>query len=235
MKRAVVTSEQSNDLSDDAVVESDEQIVEEVRAGDLDRFEALMRRYNQRLYRVARAVLRDDGEAQDVVQDAWVRAFTHLDQFAGRARFSTWVTRIALYEAWGRARRRSRFESIDDDASATAMRHRAAGPDPESAAADREIASILESAIENLPEGYREVFVLREVETLSTAETAECLELTPENVKTRLHRARGLLRRNLTARAGTAVESAYAFDGARCDRIVASVMERLRVQTGSRS
>src|SRR5215471_122350 len=111
---------------------TDEEVVDRVRAGESALYEIIMRRYNQRLYRIARAVLRDDGEAEDVTQEAWVRAFTHLDQFAGRAKFSTWLTRIALYEAWGRARRRRRFESIDTEAGEREeMRKSSTVPDPE--------------------------------------------------------------------------------------------------------
>jgi len=222
MKPAVVTSEQSNELSD-------EEVVGRIREGEIDLFEVLMRRYNQRLYRVARSVLRDDAESEDVVQDAWVRAFTHLDQFEGRSRFSTWLTRIALYETWARARRRRRFESLDGDSNEKKMMKTLGAPDPEEDASNREIASILESAIEALPESYRSVYVLRELESLSTEETAECLDLTGQTVKTRLHRARSLLRRNLGERVGPTTARAYAFDGARCDRIVESVLTRIGV------
>jgi RNA polymerase sigma-70 factor (ECF subfamily) len=213
--------EQGHDLSD-------EEIVERVRSGEVELFELLMRRYNQRLYRVARAVLRDDGEAEDVTQEAWVRAFTHLDQFAGRARFSTWLTRIALYEAWGRARRSRRFESIDAVPSEREeMRKSSTGRDPERKTFDREIGKVLETAIEALPQVYRAVFVLREIEALSTAETAACLDLTEEAVKTRLHRARALLRRDLLASAGAATAEALTFAGARCNRMVESVFARI--------
>lgn len=223
MNQAVAKVEQGNDSSD-------EEIVERIRAGEADLYELLMRRYNQRLYRVARAVLRDDAEAEDVAQDAWVRAFTHLDQFEGRARFSTWLTRIALHEAWARARRGARFESIDARSGEGApMNVTSTGRDPERSASDRELASVLETAIEALPETYRSVFVLREIEDLSTSETAECLELREETVKTRLHRARGLLRRALLERVGEATAASYAFAGARCDRMVANVLGRIGV------
>jgi RNA polymerase sigma-70 factor (ECF subfamily) len=226
MKPALLTAESVDALSD-------EEIVERVRAGELELFEALMRRYNQRLYRVTRSVLRDAGESEDVVQDAWVRAFTHLDQFAGRARFSTWLTRIAVYEAWGRARRRSRFESIDADSNEKNVNETSRARNPEEDASNSELASILEGAIETLPESYRTVFVLREVESLSTEETAECLDLTGQTVKTRLHRARSLLRRDLADRVGPSAARAYAFAGARCDRIVASVLARIRALENS--
>jgi RNA polymerase sigma-70 factor, ECF subfamily len=209
---------------------SDEEIVERVRSGEAELFEVLMRRYNQRLYRVARTVLRDDGEAEDVVQEAWVRAFTHLDQFAGRAKFATWLTRIALYEAWGRARRRRRFESIDAVPSEREpMREPSGGRDPERETFDHEIGNVLEAAIDALPPTYRAVFVLREMEALSTAESAACLDLKEETVKTRLHRARALLRRDLLARAEAASAEALTFAGARCDRMVASVFARIGV------
>src|ERR1700681_2049525 len=132
---------------------TDEQAVERVLRGETGLYELLMRRYNQRLYRISRSVLRDDLEAEDVVQDAWVRAYEHLDQFSGRARFATWVTKIALYEA------RARDSSGEDDT-----------PDME----HTELRELLESAVERLPEHYRSVFVLREIEQLSTADTAEC-------------------------------------------------------------
>ena len=225
MSQAVAKTEQWDDSSD-------EEIVDRIRGGRLDLFELLMRRYNQRLYRVARAVLRDDAEAEDVTQDAWVRAFAHLDQFAGRAKFSTWLTRIALHEAWARARRRGRFQSIDaHEEESGPVSEPSSGRDPEHRAFDREVSAVLESAIEALPEAYRSVFVLREMENLSTAETAECLELKEETVKTRLHRARGLLRRHLFERVGTATATSFAFAGARCDRMVAVVLARIEASS----
>ncbi len=208
---------------------SDEEVVARVRGGDVDLFEVLLRRYNQRLYRVARSVLRDDARAEDIVQETWVRAFTHLHQFENRSRFSTWLTRIALHESWARARRGRKFVSIDPGPSGevTPMSDPASSDsDPERRASEHETAIALEAAIAALPDRYRGVFVLREVEELSTAETAECLELKEETVKTRLHRARGMLRRELlgpAARAGV-----YPFLGPRCDRMVASVLARIR-------
>jgi RNA polymerase sigma-70 factor (ECF subfamily) len=207
---------------------SDEEIVERVRSGEVELFELLMRRYNQRLYRVARAVLRDDGEAEDVTQEAWVRAFTHLGQFAGRAKFATWLTRIALYEAWNRARRRRRFQSIDAvPGEPEEMRKSSNGRDPERDTFDHEIGKVLETAIDGLPRAYRAVFVLREIEALSTAETAASLGVTEEAVKTRLHRARALLRGDLLARAEASTAEALTFAGARCDRMVESVFARI--------
>jgi RNA polymerase sigma-70 factor (ECF subfamily) len=209
---------------------SDEEIVRRVRAGDIDLFEVLMRRYDERVYRVVRSVLRNDGETEEVTQKAWVSAFTHLDQFRGRARFSTWLTRIALHEAWADARRRRRNESLETpsardgewgSASTVSLR------DPEQEASRREAASLLETAIEALPARYRAVFVLRELEELSTAETAACLELTTDTVKTRLHRARTMLKRDLV-RFGFGRAGIYSFLGVRCDRMVEAVFNHLR-------
>src|SRR5581483_883009 len=177
---------------------SDEDVVERVRAGETPLFELLMRRYNQRLYRIARAIVRDDAEAEDVTQDAYVRTFEHLDQFAGRARFSTWLTRIAVHEASARLRRRGRQIDIEDTMPTLAS----ATPGPEERAADHEIGRMIEDALDTLPEAYAAVFMLRDVEGLSTADTAACLEINAETVKTRLHRARRLLRNHITARIG---------------------------------
>jgi RNA polymerase sigma-70 factor, ECF subfamily len=184
---------------------SDEEVVRKVRAGDAPLFEVLMRRYNQRLYRVARTILRDDTEAEDVMQHAYVEGYLHLGQFAGRAAFSTWLTQIAVYEALARVRRRDRERPADPLADAdedTMSTVKSSRPDPEQQALQGEARVLLESAIEALPTAYRSVFVLRDVEGMSTAETAECLDLSEEAVKTRLHRARALLRDELFERAG---------------------------------
>jgi RNA polymerase sigma-70 factor (ECF subfamily) len=223
-------------VTPEACVAPDQEVVDRVRAGDVDLFEVLMRRHNQKLYRAARSVFpHDASEAEDVVQDAWVRAFEHLDQFEGRAQLSTWLVRITLHEAWSRARKRRRqrrqLGSLEESAAGeeTAMELATPGPDPEKDASALEMRAILEDAVAALPETYRNVFVLRSIEDMSTEETAECLELSHDVVKTRLHRARGLLRRELLSRAGTSVAALYPFAGARCDRIVASVLTRVRV------
>jgi len=202
---------------------TDEEIVERTRAGEIALFELLMRRYNQRLYRLARAVVRDATEAEDVVQETFVRAFEHLDQFAGRARFATWLTRIAVHEASARLRRRGRYMDIED--SMPTLASGTAGP--EQRTADRELGHAIEAAVDALPEVFGAVFVLRDVEGLSTAETAACLGINAETVKTRLHRARALLRNHITARIGVAARDAFRFDGARCDRMVVTVMARI--------
>ena len=207
---------------------TDEEVVRRVRAGETPLFEVLMRRYNQRVYRVVRAVLRDDAESEDAMQQAYVSAFAHLEQFAGAARFSTWLTRIALNEALSRLKARARFVPVDGKEETMDGLPRVRSP--EDAAANRELASVLEQAIAALPEHYRTVFVLREVEELSTAETADCLELTEEAVKVRLHRARGMLRDAIADQVGRTAKQAYAFHLSRCDRVVKAVLARLTIE-----
>ena len=202
---------------------TDEEIVERILGGETALFELLMRRYNQRLYRITRAIVRDEGEAEDVTQDAYVRAFEHLDQFAGRARFSTWLTRIAVHEASARLRRQGRQSDLEE--SMPTLASVTAGP--EQRAADHELGQAIETAVDALPEVYGSVFMLREVEGLSTAETAACLDINAETVKTRLHRARALLRNHINARIGAAVRETFQFAGARCDRTVEAVMARI--------
>jgi RNA polymerase sigma-70 factor, ECF subfamily len=216
---------------------SDEAIVRRVQSGESALFEILMRRYNQRLYRVARAVVKDEAEAEDVMQQAYVNAYTHLEQFADRARFSTWLTRIALHEALARARRRSRFTEIphmSDQADGAVAGQTpedsltAPGPDPEQQLSRGELRQALETALATLPPLYRTTFVLRDVDELSTAEAAECLGVSVDTVKTRLHRARALLRDALFERAGLAARDAFPFPAPRCDRMVGAVFAQLQ-------
>jgi RNA polymerase sigma-70 factor (ECF subfamily) len=205
---------------------SDEEVVGRVLAGDRALYEVLVRRYNQRLFRVARAIVRDDAEAEDVMQHVYVQAYAHLAQFAGRAQFSTWLTRIAVYESLARVRRRARHaepRSASRDDEGGLGRLPSGDPDPEQQAFQAEVRVLLESAIEAIPAVYRAVFVLREVEGLSTAETALCLDVSEDVVKTRLRRARGYLRAELLDRAGLASASAFALHLSRCDRIVVRV------------
>jgi RNA polymerase sigma-70 factor (ECF subfamily) len=206
----------------------DEDIVRQVLAGHTAVFELLMRRYNERLYRTARAITRDDREAEDVVQQAYVNAFSNLRQFKGEAIFSTWLTRIAINEALARVRRRGRYEPYDDDAPHVEMLMPwSPHPDPERQAFTGELRELLESAIDTLPDGAREVFVLRDVEGMSTSETAASLGVTDDVVKTRLSRARASLRRALLERAGATAPDAFRFHRPRCDRVVDAVMARI--------
>lgn len=210
----------------------DEEVVQRVRSGETALFEILMRRHNQRVYRVARAILGNDSEAEDVMQEAYVRAYTHLDQFANRAKFTTWLTKIAVHEALARMRRGRRLESIDstDDLETTAMTEPVSTTrNPEEQVFGKQLKTLLDEAIDSLPQAYRSVFVMREVEEMSTAETAEALEVTEEVVKTRLHRARAMLQTELYSRVGSASPAAFAFHLSRCDRVVNAVLARILI------
>jgi RNA polymerase sigma-70 factor (ECF subfamily) len=216
---------------------TDEDIVDRVRAGETALYEIIMRRYNQRLYRVARAIVRDDGEAEDVMQAAYVQAYEHLGQFAGRAPFAAWLTRIAVHEALHRLRKRGRVDQLDDsefDGGAGANMVETS-PDPEQLTTRAELRELLEEAILDLPEQYRAVLMLRDVEELSTAETADALSLTEENVKVRLHRGHGMVRSWLLARVGANARDAFPFMGVRCDRVVQNVFAQLGRSGGTQT
>jgi RNA polymerase sigma-70 factor (ECF subfamily) len=208
---------------------TDEDIVARVRAGETELFELIMRRHNQRIYRAARAILRDDAEAEDVMQDAYVRAYAHLHEFEGRAQFSTWLTRIAVHEALARLRRGRRFQPIDSQTQETQSMPTAPGFSPEQLASDAEIRTVLETAIDALPDEFRSVFVLRAIEEMSGAETADCLGIPEETVKTRLFRARARLQETLLEALEPAAPRAYEFHLSRCDRVVAAVLSRIGV------
>jgi RNA polymerase sigma-70 factor (ECF subfamily) len=222
----------------------DRLLVERARAGDAIAFELIMRRYNRRLFRLARSVLRNAAEAEDVVQETYVRAYARLGDFVGPHGFSTWLGRIAMNEALGRLRGRDRVVSLDDYVKwgegqsdvrrvETLMAHQ---PDPERMAGDGELRRLLEQSIDRLPDEFRVVFVLRAVEGLSVAETAESLSILPQTVRTRFHRARRLLQEALGARFEALMPTAFEFGGERCDRIVATALRRLEpaLQTARR-
>jgi len=212
---------------------SDTELVDRARSRDELAVRAITKRYNRRLFRLARSILRDDAEAEDVVQESYVRAFTGLDLFRGDASFGTWITRIAVNEALGRLRRRrptidwetysenrTTAQVIDFPASAVSN-------DPERMMAQSEVRAVLERAIDELPDAFRAVFVARIVEGLTIEETADLFGLKPETVKTRLHRARGLLRDALDKQMGPMLTSTFPFDGARCDRMTDAVVRRI--------
>ncbi|PYR14372.1 MAG: RNA polymerase sigma factor [Acidobacteria bacterium] len=202
---------------------TDAEIVERVRAGETALFEILMRRHNQRIYRVARAVIKDEADTEDVMQQAYINAFTHLSQFQDRSQFSTWLTRITVHEALAR-RRKWKPEETSEDVMETLTSPQ---PDPERQAYAAELRRVLEAAVDSLPETYRLVFMLRDIEGLSTSETAAGLELGDEAVKTRLHRARAMVRSAITERVGASTAEAFAFQAPRCDRVVAAVMAEI--------
>jgi RNA polymerase sigma-70 factor (ECF subfamily) len=208
---------------------SDQEVIEQIKAGNTALYEIIMRRYNQRLYRVVRSILRNDAETEDVIQDTYVRAYQHLDQFAGNALFSTWLTRIAVHEALRRLNLRNRnleFGDLEQDEEGM-MSMVETSPDPELRASIAELGQLLEEAILDLPRQYRMVVMLRDIEEMSTSETAEALDLTEQNVKVRLHRGRAIMRDWLFARVGEKGKTAFPFMGARCDFIVSSVFSKL--------
>ena len=209
---------------------SDEEVVRRVVEGDAALFEILMRRHNQRIYRAVRAILRDDDEVEDVMQQAYLNAFQHLGQFAGDSQFATWLTRIAVNEALARRRKRARFIGEGED-DVTISLVESTVPDPERQAAGAQLRELMEREIAALPDSFRAVVMMREVEEMSTAETAACLGISEDLVKTRLHRGRTMLRDNLYRRAGVTLDSVFTFGNARCDRVVAGVMERIALSS----
>lgn len=214
------------------------ELVTRARRGDREAFRQIMQRCNQRLFRVARGVVRDDGVAEDVLQEVYARALAGLDGFRGGAALLTWLTRITLNEARGRLRRRPTLglEALEVDGRATGRvlpfpSDRAAG-DPEADVARAQIRRLIEGAVDTLPEPFRIVFIMREIHGCSIEETAAALDLRPETVKTRLHRARRLLRNALDDTLSSALSGAFPFLGIRCRRITEAVLARLAVRYG---
>jgi RNA polymerase sigma-70 factor (ECF subfamily) len=201
-------------------------------------FRAIMQRHNRRLYRIARAVVRNDSEAEDVVQEAYVRAFTNLTEFRGEASLATWLSRIVLNEALGRIRKHRQAADLASIANTSPSQAEIipfplASPqlDPERTMAQRQIQLLLEQAIDKLPDDFRIVLVARVIEEMSVEETAALFQLRTETVKTRLHRARKLLRDALESQVGSILSDAFPFDGARCSRMTEEVLRRIIVPT----
>jgi RNA polymerase sigma-70 factor (ECF subfamily) len=214
----------------------DQEVVRRVLAGEGELFELLIRRYNQRLFRVVRGRLRDDDEAEEAVQEAWVSAWRRLATFSGRAAFGAWMARIALRAASQVALRRTRAEELAR-ASSREREDAASGADPgaDEVRDPRELRLLIERSLAALPATQRVVFALRIVEGLTTAEVAETLGLNESAVKVRLHRARRRLADELLqrARAAGVLERVWAFGGERCDRVVARVLCRLGLARAS--
>lgn len=211
---------------------SDKAVVRRVLDGDIAAFELIMRRYNQRLFRVARGIVGDDATAEDVVQEAYLRAFEKLETFESRSSFATWLTKIAVYQALADRRDSQRASRMDEQALQEAdARMKFQTDQPLEHASNHELGRVLGDAIDQLPDDLRVVFVMRMVEALDTNETARCLDLTESNVKVRLHRARCLLRDQVDRQIGVEARKLYQFDGRRCDRLVRAVLDRLDVTT----
>ena len=212
--------------------DSDSELVRRARTRDEAAVRAIMQSNNRRLYRLARGILRNDGEAEDVVQETYVRAFTHLDQFHGDSSLSTWLSRIAINEALGRLRRQRpgvEWTSLPQGTIEAQIIQfpLASAVDPEKSMAQREIQHVVEHAIDELPEAFRIVFITRVIEGMNVEETADILGLKPETVKTRLHRARTMLRNNVEKKIGPVVMDAFPFAGKRCERLTEAVLKRL--------
>jgi RNA polymerase sigma-70 factor (ECF subfamily) len=210
----------------------DAELARRIAASDQQAFVLLMRRHNQRLYRTARSILRDDTEAQDAVQDAYLHAWRAIGQYRGDAKLSTWLTRIVVNEAVARARKSTRRAQVTElygeaGKAAEADMQTDGFDSPERGAMRQQARALLEQALDALPEAFRTVFVLRAVEELSGEEVAACLGIPEATVRSRFFRARSMLRAALAREFDHATEEAFSFDGARCDRIVAAVLARL--------
>jgi len=212
------------------------ELVRRAVAGEGGAFRAIMQKYNQRLYRIARSILRNDVEAEDAVQEGYLRAFTHLDGFRGESSLSTWLSRIVMNEALGRLRTRRPTVELTAETQESAAQIipfplASASDDPEKTMAQRELLKLVEQATNDLPEVYRIVFVTRVIEGMSVEDTSELLGIRPETVKTRLHRARKLVREQLDKQIGPVLMDAFPFAGRRCERMTNGVMRRLGFDT----
>ena len=212
----------------------DAEIALRIAAGDHSAFESVMRTHNQQMFRIARAILKDDAEAEDALQDAYLEAFRKIDTFRGDARLSTWLTRIVINQALMRLRRQKRervvmpFERRTDggEESRAVDAPDTRSESPGDAAMRSEARRIIERHLDGLPVEFRAVFVMRDVEDMSVEETAACLSIPSATVRTRLFRARALLREALARDMDSATMDVFGFAGERCDRIVANVLAR---------
>lgn len=210
---------------------SDLELAQRALARDGKAFRTIIKMHNQRLYRLARGVVRNDSEAEDIVQEAYIIAFAHLDGFRGEASLGTWLSRIVINEALGRLRKKQRRAEMPAQRQAEIIPFPLnTGDDPERTMAQRQILALAERATDHLPDIYRMVFVARVIEGLSNEETAELLGVRPETVKTRLHRARALLRKALDDQIGPVLLDAFPFAGQRCERLTVAVMKRLGLE-----
>ena len=218
-------------LSTSFAAVSEGELIRRAKARDEQAVRAILQANNRRLFRIARGILRNDAEAEDVVQETYVRALTHLDGFRGESSLSTWLSRIAMNEAIGRLRGKRLSLDLDslpeDRGEAEIIPFPAASSDPEKSMAQRQIQEVVEHAIDHLPEPFRLVFITRVMEEMTVEETAELLSIKPETVKTRLHRARALLRQNVEKEIGPVIMDAFPFAGRRCEQLTEAVLKRL--------
>jgi RNA polymerase sigma-70 factor (ECF subfamily) len=214
---------------------TESELIARAKARDEVAIRAILQANNRRLFRIARGILRNDSEAEDVVQEAYVRALTHLDGFRGESSLSTWLSRIAMNEAMGRLRGRRPSLDLDslpqESLAAQIILFPTAVSDPEKSMAQRQIQEVVEHAIDQLPEPFRLVFITRVMEEMTVEETAELLGIKPETVKTRLHRARALLRQNVEKEIGPVILDAFPFAGRRCEHLTDAVLKRLGISS----
>ncbi|KRB30168.1 RNA polymerase sigma factor [Mesorhizobium sp. Root172] len=219
------------DATEIIAASGDLELAHRAVARDGAAFRTIIKTHNQRLYRIARGVVRNDSEAEDIVQEAYVRAFAHLESFRGDASLGTWLSRIVINEALGRLRKRRQTVAMPENPQAEIIQFPLnPSDDPERTMAQRQILSLVERATDSLPDLYRMVFVARVIEGLSIEETSEQLGVRPQTVKTRLHRARALLRKALDDQIGPVLLEAFPFAGRRCERLTAAVMKRLGLE-----
>jgi len=219
------------DATEIIAASGDLELAQRAMARDGAAFRTVIKTHNQRLYRIARGVVRNDAEAEDIVQEAYVRAFPHLESFRGDASLGTWLSRIVINEALGRLRKRRRTVAMPENPQAEIIQFPLnPSDDPERTMAQRQILQLVERATDSLPDVYRMVFMARVIEGLSIEETSELLGVRPQTVKTRLHRARALLRKALDDQIGPVLLEAFPFAGRRCERLTAAVMKRLGLE-----
>lgn len=223
---------QANNNQHSAAALSDKQIFQRVLQGEKQLFELIMRRYNRKLFRIARSVLKSDAEAEDALQESYILAYSHMHEFNGPLNAGAWLAKITINESLGRLRRSAgvkeqlvQFNS--DYFSAMTNQVIETTSSPEYITGADKIMQLIESAIDKLPRNYRTVFVLRAVEQLSVDETAEYLNINPATVKTRFHRAKSLLKKSLDRHVEAKAVDAFSFGGKDCDHIVANVFKRL--------
>ncbi|CCD97530.1 RNA polymerase sigma factor [Bradyrhizobium sp. STM 3809] len=213
----------------------EDDLIRRAKTRDETAIRAILQANNRRLFRIARGILRNDSEAEDVVQETYLRALTHLDEFRGQSSISTWLVRIAMNEAMGRLRGQRPVLQLDagpeTKAGAEVIRFPVTSSDPETSVAQRQIQAVVERAIDDLSEPFRLVFIARVIEEMSIEETADLLGLKPETVKTRLHRARTMLRENVEKEIGPVLLDAFPFAGRRCERLTDAVLARLESST----
>jgi len=218
-----------------SATDDESELIRRAKGRDEAAVRAILQANNRRLFRIARGILRNDSEAEDVVQETYVRALTHLDEFRGHSSLSTWLVRIAMNEAMGRLRGRRPALQLDphteDRPGAGGIPFPSTASDPEKSVAQRQVQRVVERAIDELPEPFRLVFIARVIEEMSIEQTAELLELKPETVKTRLHRARSMLRQNVEKEIGPVILDAFPFAGPRCERLTDAVLRLLGFPT----